>query len=74
MLNSGTGFLTSKNEQGKKVQQMLVNYQTRNLGGEGYLRLVRILPDGKTVQAVSYSPLYDKYLTEPNQQFVFTLD
>ena len=71
--HNGTGFLSSKNDLGKTTHQMLVNYQTRPLGGEGYLRLVEILPDGKTVHIRSYSPLFDKFLTEPDQQFVFTL-
>jgi hypothetical protein len=73
VLNRGTGFLSSKNDRGRMVQQMLVNYQTRPLGGEGYLRLVEVLPDGKTVHARSYSPLYDRYLTQPDQQFTFEL-
>ena len=47
VLNRGTGFLSSKNDQGSKVQQMLVNYQTRKLGGEGYLRLVECFPTAR---------------------------
>jgi hypothetical protein len=74
VLNRGTGFLSSKNDQGRTVHQMLVNYQTRKLGGEGYLRLIEVLPDGKTVHAVSYSPLYDSCLTQPDQQFSFELN
>jgi uncharacterized protein YfiM (DUF2279 family) len=74
VLGSGTGLLSSKNDLGKTTHQMLVNYQMRPMGGEGYLRLIEMLPDGKTVHAKSYSPLYDTYLTQPNQQFTLTLD
>jgi hypothetical protein len=71
---SGLSFLVSKNDAGKRTNQMLVDYQVRPLGGEAYLRILEFLPDGKTVQVKSYSPLYDKYLTEPGNQFTFELD
>jgi hypothetical protein len=74
VLGSGLGFLANKNDRGKTVHQMLVNYQMRPLGGEGYLRLLEFLPDGKTVHVKSYSPLYDSYLDEPGQQFSFETD
>jgi hypothetical protein len=53
---------------------MLSNYQFRNLGGEGYMRLLEFKPDGKTVQVSTYSPLYDSYLTDADQTHGFTLD
>ena len=74
VLNGGLGFLASKNDRGAVVHQMLVNYQMRALGGEGYLRILEFLPDGKTVHALSYSPLYDKYLEDAGNQFSFELD
>jgi hypothetical protein len=72
--HTGLGFLSSKNDRGKTVSQMLVDYQVRQLGGEAYLRILEFLPDGKTVHVKSYSPLYDKYLTDPANQFSFELD
>jgi hypothetical protein len=72
--HTGLGFLSSKNDRGKTVQQMLVDYQARHLGGVGYLRILEFQPDGKTVQVKSYSPLFDKYLTDPQNQFRFELD
>jgi hypothetical protein len=74
VLNSGLGFLSSKTERGNVVHQMLVNYQMRELGGEAYLRILEFLPDGKTVHAKSYSPLYDKYLSDAGNQYSFELD
>ena len=53
---------------------MLVNYQMRNLIGEGYLHILEFLPDGKTVQVKSYSPFYDSYLSDRGNQFSFELD
>ena len=69
-----TGFLASKNDGGKTTFQMLVDYQARPLGGEGYLRILEFLPDGKTVRVKSYSPLFDKYIDDAANQFSFELD
>ncbi len=65
--HTGLGFLSSKNDHGHMTHQMLVDYQQRQLGGEGYLRILEFLPDGKTVHVKSYSPLYDKYLQDAAQ-------
>jgi hypothetical protein len=74
VLNGGLGFLADKNDRGDLVHQMLVNYQMRDLGGEGYLRILEFLPDGKTVRVKTYSPLFDKYLDDAGNQFSFRLD
>ncbi len=71
--HTGLGFLSSKNDHGKTTHQMLVDYQERPLGGEGYLRILEFRPD-KTVQVKSYSPFYDKYLRDAGNQFTFKLD
>jgi hypothetical protein len=70
----GSGLLASQNDHGEIVDQMVVDYQSRQLGGEGYLRLLEFQPDGKTVHVKSYSPLYDKYLSDPNNQYSFELE
>jgi Calcineurin-like phosphoesterase len=70
----GYSFLVSKNDRGNRVYQMLADYQSRQLGGEAYLRILEFLPDGKTVHVKSYSPLYDKYLNDAGNQFSFELD
>jgi len=74
VLNDGLGFQVSKADDGHRVNEMLVNYQMKPLGGEGWLRLLEFLPDGKTVQAKTYSPLYEQYQTDSQNQFVFTID
>jgi hypothetical protein len=73
VLGDGAGRLTSKGVHGNLVHQILANYQFRAQGGEGYLRLVEFLPDGKTVQVKTYSPYLDQYLTDDQQQFVLEL-
>lgn len=74
VLGDGTGYLASRNDRGRTVHQILANYQFRALGGEAFLRLLEFLPDGRTVRVKSYSPLHDRYLTEPDQQFTFVIE
>ena len=69
----GLGYLASQGDHGNTVHQVLVDYQSCSRGGEAYLRLLEFLPDGKTVQARSYSPAVDRYKTDAGNQFVFTL-
>ncbi|MBN2217199.1 MAG: metallophosphoesterase, partial [Pirellulales bacterium] len=74
VLNDGLGFQVSQGEQGNRVNEMLVNFQMKPVGGGGWLRLLEFLPDGRTVQVKNYSPLYEQYQTGPEDQFVFTID
>jgi hypothetical protein len=74
VLNDGLGRLSSTNNFGEVVHQMLVNYQMQPLGGEARLRLMEFRPDGQTVQIKAYSPLYGSYKTDTQNQFTLTLD
>jgi hypothetical protein len=74
VLGDGTGYLASTNDHGDACQQMLSNYQMRDLGGEAYMRLLEFQPDGRTIQVKTYSSLYDGYLLAPDQQFRIELD
>ena len=69
----GLGFQVSKGEHGNEVNEMAVNYQWEDIGGGGWLRLIEFLPDGKTVQAKTYSPLYENYKTGEKDQFSMRL-
>lgn len=74
VLGDGTGYLASTTDRGNTCHQMLSNYQMRELGGEAFLRLLEFPPDSDSVVVHSYSPLYDRFLDEPDQSFAFTLD
>jgi hypothetical protein len=74
VLGDGTGYLASVTDKNNTCHQMLSNYQFRNLGGEGFMRLIEFQQDGRTVKVSTYSPLLDRYLPEPDQSFSFTLD
>ena len=74
VLGSGVGYLVSTTDTGTSCHQMLSNYQMRELGGEAYMRLIEFLPDGHTVRVLTYSPLYDSFMTEADQSFTLALD
>ncbi|MDI9380200.1 MAG: metallophosphoesterase, partial [Verrucomicrobiota bacterium] len=74
VLNDGLGRLSTANDFGEVVHQMLVNYQMQAQGGEAVLRLIEFLPDGRTVRVKAYSPLSGVHKTDPQNQFVLTLD
>ncbi len=42
-------------------------------GGNGWLRLLQILPDGKTVRCQDYSPLIDQRCIMSDRTFDFEL-
>lgn len=73
VLADGAGRLSEKTHFGNVVHQMLANYQTLHEGGDGWLRLIEVLPDGETVQVKTYSPVLDKYNTDPQHQFSLRL-
>lgn len=59
VLNDGLGRLTSQTPAGRDVHQMLVNYQVRPHGGDGWLRLLEFQTDG-TIAVTDYSPVLNK--------------
>ncbi len=78
VLNDGTGRLATPGKAGQDVHQILSNYQhgvkpDRPFHGGGFFRLMRFLPDRKTVRVKTYSPWLDQWLTGPDQQFEILL-
>ncbi len=56
-------YRCDKNVAGKSVHQMMFNIQClgggwEGNGGDGWLRLLEFMPDGKTIKATTYSPLF----------------
>ncbi|RQP15813.1 metallophosphoesterase [Parapedobacter defluvii] len=81
------GFRTDTNAAGKRVQQMVFNAQAlgggwHGNGGDGWLRYLEFLPDGKTVNVRTFSPLFaispstrqHAWRTAEYDQFTFELD
>ncbi len=59
---------------GRPVHQLLANYQMRRSAGEGWLRVLEFLPDGRTLRVHTYSPWLDRFMTDPQHQFELDLD
>ncbi len=62
-MKDNVGFSIDKNQHGKKVFQMMFNAQAlgggmSGNGGDGWLRILEFMPDGKTIQVRTYSPLF----------------
>lgn len=77
VLNDGTGRLMSIGKSGQSVHQLLANYQSgvtgSTNGGNGFMRLVQVVPDDDIVHIRTYSPYVDRYKTEPDQEFSLAL-
>lgn len=63
----------SVNDAGRQVLEMLANYQKRDHGGDGWLRLIRIVPASREIHIRTYSPVLDKWETDADSQFVVPL-
>ena len=73
VLVDGTAQLTSRGDAGQTIHQMLSNYQMLDEGGLGYLRLLELLPDGKTLRVKTYSPSLNRFATAADQTFSLTV-
>jgi hypothetical protein len=80
-------FRTDKNIAGNNVPQMMFNAQTAGggwsgNGGDGWLRILEFMPDGKTVSVRTFSPLFAispktahyAWRTESYDQFKFIIE
>lgn len=63
---------TDINQAGKPVHQMLADYQDRNNGGNGWLRILTFTPSENRIYVKTYSPYLNQYETDPSSEF--TLD
>jgi hypothetical protein len=71
------GYRTDANAAGKTVHQMLFDTQSvggghQGNGGDGWLRILEFLPDGKTVHVKTFSPLFA--ISPTTQQFAVKKD
>ncbi|WP_437230102.1 metallophosphoesterase [Planctomicrobium sp. SH661] len=73
VLGDGLGRMTSQTPGGRDVHQILVNYQMRPNGGDGWLRLLEFRKDGSIVQTYDYSPVLKKRNESPQNQFELKL-
>lgn len=80
-------YRVDKNSAGRNVHQMMFNVQTlgggwEGNGGDGWLRILEFMPDGKTIKVKTYSPLFGispltrhlSHRSEPYDQFEMTIN
>ncbi|MCP5521146.1 MAG: metallophosphoesterase [Verrucomicrobiales bacterium] len=68
-----SAYRASRGVHGNTVHQVLVDYQNAANGGNGWLRLLQFLPDGRTIRVRDYSPLLNETSAEPSCTFEFQL-
>lgn len=73
VLRDGLGRMTSATPGGREIPQMLVNFQMKPNGGDGWLRLLEMRADGKTAQTFDYSPSRNQCNASPQNQFEISL-
>ncbi|MDX1962577.1 MAG: metallophosphoesterase [Pirellulales bacterium] len=72
VLGDGLGQLTSQTPGGRDVPQMLVNFQMKPKGGDGWLRLIEMRDDG-TLATYDYSPTRNECNASGQNQFELKL-
>lgn len=70
-----TGYASRQDlgDSGNLVNQIVTDYQDWADGGGGYLRIMTFKPALNRVDITSYSPYYNKYLTDAGSQFSLNL-
>lgn len=70
----GENHIVSKNVCGKDVYQIVQDYQEREKGGNGWLRIYTFNPKENNVQVSTYSPLLNQKETDNDSEFSFYSD
>jgi len=68
----GWEHLTSTNDAGRPVHEILSDYQGLPNGGDGWLQTLRFVPERNQIQVRAYSPTLDKVNKDPKH--TYTLD
>ena len=70
----GEWYQVSGNDAGQPVLEILADYQARENGGNGWLRLITFVPQENQIEFRTYSPSLDQYETDADSQFTLPLD
>jgi hypothetical protein len=68
VLNDGLAHVTTRTRDGRDIPQILVNFQMKPNGGDGWIRLLEVRPDG-LVQTYDYSPTRDECNASKQNEF-----
>lgn len=69
VLQDGLGRTVTQTRAGRNVPQVLVNFQMKPRGGDGWLRLLEFRPDHKTIAVTDYSPSRNQRNESPQNKF-----
>jgi hypothetical protein len=69
----GLGRVVTKLDNGQELPQLLVDYQIRPRGGDGWLRLLEFRPDHKTVMVYDYSVTRNECNASTDATFMVTI-
>ncbi|MEN9647728.1 MAG: hypothetical protein RLY57_532 [Candidatus Parcubacteria bacterium] len=72
--NDGENRLESTNSCGDTVHQVTQDYQSRDSGGDGKLRIYNFIPEEKKIKVRTYSPYTDTYETDADSEFELPLN
>ena len=59
---------------GRTVDTLLADYQSRIHGGDGWLRILEFVPARNEIRVKTYSPVLDQYEVDADSQFVLAYD
>ena len=59
---------------GNTVYTLLSDYQNRNNGGDGWLRILEFSPNNNEIRVNTYSPTRDQWETDADSQFILPYD
>lgn len=73
VLNDGLGRTVTATPAGRDVHQVLVNFQMRPKGGDGWLRVLEFHADGTTCDVCDYSPTRKQRNESKQNQFTMKM-
>jgi hypothetical protein len=73
VIGDGLGRTTTRNKAGNACHQMLVNFQMRPKGGDGWMRLVEVANPSKKLKIIDYSPTRGECNVAPENHFELKL-
>lgn len=68
----GENEFDTSNGCGRPVHQILANYENRENGGNGYLRIYVFTPSEKKIEAYTYSPITKTFENDQDSRFTLT--
>lgn len=71
---AAVNHITSRNNAGNIVHEILCDYQKEANGGDGWLEILRFFPDDNKIDVIAYSPLLDQYNEDPMHTYSLEYD